>query len=258
MRTNGDVLQVVTSEEACRNNGQVKNRQPVAKLFVKADFALPESYRNNRDELNVKIRRVYKRHRAFHLISAEPQLRTVGAKYVKHLNDIRKQLSEIDGNKAMKELDENGVLTLDLGDIKAELTKDDLLISQISTPGFASVSDYGVTVVIDTRLTEELITEGFVREVTSKIQTMRKDSGFEVMDNIRIYVNGNKRIEDIVRANSAEISKVTLAREIVYGSDGENKKEWNLNGENVTLTSKNFNKKMRTDFYRPCEFFYSK
>jgi len=231
-----EVLSVVVLGRACRNNASIKNRQPMAKMFVKADFALPEFFTDIiKDELNIKSVEFTDNVSSFVSYSFKPQLRTVGPKYGKFLGEIKTKLANIDGRAAMAELESTGVLKLELSGVTAELTKDDLLIDSAQTSGFESLSDRGVTVVMDTNLTEELIEEGFVREIVSKIQTMRKESKFEVMDNIRIYIGNNAKIEAIAAKNAESIKSDVLGVEIIFNKECANKKEWNLNGENVVL-----------------------
>ena len=231
-----DVLDIVVLGRACRNTAQIKNRQPIAKMYIKADYTLPEYFTDIiADELNVKSVEFANDVSAFTTYSFKPQLRTVGLKKGKNLGKIRELLSSVDGNAAMAELKANGVLVLDLGDAKAELTEEDLLIESAQKPGFASNSDHGVTVVLDTNLTPELIEEGYMRELVSKIQTMRKESGFEVMDNIRVYISGSEIIKDIVRKNFDEIKGEVLAKDVVFDTEFATSKNWDLNGQQVKL-----------------------
>ncbi len=231
-----DVLDIVVLGRACRNTAQIKNRQPIAKMYIKADYTLPEYFTDIiADELNVKSVEFANDVSAFTTYSFKPQLRTVGPKYGKYLGKIRELLSSVDGNAAMAELKANGVLVLDLGDAKAELTEEDLLIESAQKPGFASNSDHGVTVVLDTNLTPELIEEGYMRELVSKIQTMRKENGFEVMDNIRVYISGSEIIKDIVRKNFDEIKGEVLAKDVVFDTEFATSKNWDLNGQQVKL-----------------------
>ena len=231
-----DVLDIVVLGRACRNTAQIKNRQPIAKMYIKADYTLPEYFTDIiADELNVKSVEFANDVSAFTTYSFKPQLRTVGPKYGKYLGKIRELLSSVDGNAAMAELKANGVLVLDLGDAKAELTEEDLLIESAQKPGFASNSDHGVTVVLDTNLTPELIEEGYMRELVSKIQTMREESGFEVMDNIRVYISGSEIIKDIVRKNFDEIKGEVLAKDVVFDTEFATSKNWDLNGQQVKL-----------------------
>ena len=231
-----DVLDIVVLGRACRNTAQIKNRQPIAKMYIKADYTLPEYFTDIiADELNVKSVEFANDVSAFTTYFFKPQLRTVGPKYGKYLGKIRELLSSVDGNAAMAELKANGVLVLDLGDAKAELTEEDLLIESAQKPGFASNSDHGITVVLDTNLTPELIEEGYMRELVSKIQTMRKESGFEVMDNIRVYISGSEIIKDIVRKNFDEIKGEVLAKDVVFDTEFATSKNWDLNGQQVKL-----------------------
>lgn len=231
-----EVLKIVFLGRACRNGAAIKNRQPLAKLYVGADFTLPEFFTEIvEDELNIKTIEFTKDLSAFTSYSFKPQLRTVGPKYGKHLAAIRTYLSGVDGNAAMAELNEKGAITFEDAGETISLAKEDLLIESAKTPGYESAADYGITVVIDTNLTEELIEEGFVREIVSKIQTMRKDSGFEVMDHINIYVSDNDRVSAIAEKNKDSIKRETLGIELVIGKTPENAKEWDINGEKVML-----------------------
>jgi isoleucyl-tRNA synthetase len=173
--------------------------------------------------------------RAFTTYTFKPQLRTVGPKYGKQLGEIRNALATVDGHTAMDALNESGLLTLDLPSGKVELTRDDLLIEMTKTEGFETLAEGGITVVIDKTLTPELIEEGNVREIISKIQTMRKDSGFEVTDHIRLAFSGNAEIADIVRRNAEEIKEETLATELLFDTALKFQKSWNVNGMNVEI-----------------------
>ncbi len=232
-----EVIDVVVLGRACRNAASIKNRQPVAKMYVKAEKAPEESFVSViAEELNVKCVEFTDNVREFTTYSFKPQLRTVGPKYGKYLGAIKNALSTLDGNAAMDEIDAAGALKLDLGETVAELTREDLLIEMTKKEGFESLSDKGVTVVIDKNLTPELIEEGNVREIISKIQTMRKDSGFEVMDNIKVAFSGNAAIAGIAERNKAEIMDETLAVEILFDTTLTHAKEWGINGENVTVS----------------------
>ncbi len=232
-----EVVDVVVLGRACRNAAVIKNRQPIAKMYVKADRTPDESFISViAEELNVKNVEFTDNVRAFTTYSFKPQLRMVGPKYGKYLGAIKNALSSLDGNEAMDKLDASGEISLELGEITATLTKEDLLIEMTQTEGFESLSDRGVTVVIDKNLTPELIEEGNVREIISKIQTMRKDSGFEVMDNIIIAFSGNEKISAIAERNADEIMSDTLAKEINNNTVLSNSKEWNINGENVIIS----------------------
>lgn len=231
------VLRIVVAGRACRNSANIKNRQPIAKMFVKSDTRLDEQYAEIiKDELNVKAVELTDDVSNFTSYLFKPQLKTVGPKYGKLLNQIRTALTNLDGNKAMQELEADGMLKFDFDGAAVELTRDDLLIESAKLEGFESVSDRDVTVVIDTNLTDELIEEGFVREVVSKIQTMRKEAGFEVTDQIKIYYTDNEKLEKIISTNNEIIANETLATQVILGSHPEAySKEWNINGENILL-----------------------
>ena len=232
-----EVIDIVTLGRACRNAAAIKNRQPVAAMYVKAP-AVPgqELIDVIADELNVKKVEFTDSVRAFTTYSFKPQLRSVGPKYGKFLGEIRSALSALDGNAAMDELEKNGVLKLPLSSVTAELTKDDLLIEMSQTEGFESLGDSKVTVVIDKRLTPALVEEGNVREIVSKIQTMRKDSGFEVTDRIRVAFAGSEKIKAVAEKNAALIAEDTLAVEVLFDRTLTFAKEWNINGEKVTVS----------------------
>ena len=231
-----ELLDIVVLGRAARNASNIKNRQPIGNMFVKSAKVLPEFYLSIiADELNVKNVCFKDDVREYTSYSFKPQLKTVGPKFGKYLGKIRETLSNINGNEAMDELNKNGVLKIDVGSETIELEKDDLLISAAQVEGYASESDFGITVVLDTHLTDELIEEGFVREIISKIQTMRKDSGFEVMDNIALFVYGNDKIVSVVLKNADEIKEDVLCKQIITDKEHENAKEWNINGEKVYL-----------------------
>ena len=228
------VLKTVVLGRACRNTANIKNRQPIATMFVKADFSLDTFYQEIiEDELNVKKVVFTDEVREFTTYTFKPQLRTVGPKYGKQLGGIQKYLSEVDGNDAMDELKRNGALTFDVNGAEVSLSEEDLLIDMKQKEGYMTEADGAVTVILDTNLTPELIEEGFVYEVVSKIQTMRKESDFEVMDHIRVYVDENETIAGIIRKNETMISGKVLADEVIYGAKTENSKKWNINGEEV-------------------------
>ena len=231
-----EVLKIVVFGRAARNTANIKNRQPIGKMFVKAETILPEFYQEIiEDELNVKKVEFTDDVRAFTSYSFKPQLKTVGPKYGKQLGNIKKELSEIDGNTAMDTLNEKGALTFHFGETEVVLTKEDLLIDAAQVEGYVSEGDNTMTVVLDTNLTPELLEEGFVRELISKIQTMRKEAGFEVMNHIRVFENGNEKIAKIFAAYRDEIQGEVLADEIVTGQTGGYSKEWDINGEKVVL-----------------------
>ena len=232
-----EVVDVVVLGRACRNAAAIKNRQPVAKMYVKAEKTPDDSFIEViAEELNVKVVEFTDSVREFTTYSFKPQLRTVGPKYGKYLGQIKNALATLDGNAAMDELEANGAIKLDIPDADVSLTKEDLLIEMTKKEGFESLGDRGVTVVIDKNLTPELIEEGNVREIISKIQTMRKDSGFEVMDNIKIAFSGNEVVEAIATRNAEEIKSETLGVELTVGATLTHSKEWNINGENVTIS----------------------
>ncbi|MGN0481453.1 MAG: isoleucine--tRNA ligase [Lachnospiraceae bacterium] len=230
------VLSVVVIGRACRNATNIKNRQPIGKMFIQAPWKLDQFYVDIiEDELNVKSVEFKDDVRDFTSYTFKPQLKTLGPKYGKILNNIRTALTELDGNSAMDELNNSGVLKMNVAGQDIELTKDDLLIEMTQQEGFVASSDRGITVVMDTNLTPELIEEGFVREIISKVQTMRKDAGFEVMDRINIYVEGNDKLAELACRNEAQIKSVVLANDIITGASAGFVKEWDINGEKVTL-----------------------
>ena len=231
-----DVLNAVVIGRACRNATNIKNRQPIGRMFIKAPWKLNEFFTDIiADELNVKSVEYKDDVREFTSYTFKPQLKTLGPKYGKFLGEIRKQLTELDGNKAMDELNNAGFITLQVNGQDIRLEKADLLIEMTQMEGYVANSDKGITVVMDTNLTPELIEEGFVREIVSKIQTMRKDAGFEVMDRIKVYVSGNDRIADLMQRNAEQVKSVVLADDIIASEAEGFVKEWNINGENVTL-----------------------
>ena len=231
-----EVLRIVVVGRACRNAANIKNRQPIGKMYVKAEAELSDFYKEIiEDELNVKEVEFTDDVRAYSSYSFKPQLKTVGPKYGRLLGKIKQALSEVDGNTAMDELNEKGQLTFDFDGETVELTKDDLLIEIAQTEGFESGNDGDITVVLDTNLTPELVEEGFMREIISKIQTMRKEAGFEVMDKITVYSDGNDKIAELISKNEDTVKNDVLATEIVTGKIDGYSKEWNINGENVTF-----------------------
>ena len=231
-----DLLEIVVMGRAARNTANIKNRQPIGTMYVKSEFQLSEFYKEIiEDELNIK-EVVFKDDIAdFISYSFKPQMRTVGPKYGKLLNKIKTVLSELDGNKAMAELKSTGELKLDIDGQEIVLLEEDLLIDMAQMEGYVSESDHTITVVLDTNLTPELIEEGLVRELVSKIQTMRKEAGFEVMDKIRVYAKDNDKIVDIMKNHGDEIKSEVLAEDIVTGETKGYEKEWNINSEKVTM-----------------------
>ncbi len=231
-----EVLDIVGLGRACRNGSNIKNRQPLGTMYVKATKNLPEFYTDIiKEELNIKEVKFVEDASDLLSYSFKPQMRTLGPKYGKQLNEIRETLQNLDGSAAKAELDSTGVLKLTISIGEIELTEEDLLIETKQQEGYFSLSDFGITVAIDTTLTEELLTEGFVREVVSKIQTMRKDAGFEVMDHIALYVDGSDKLKSIVEGNKESVMADVLADEVVIGSVDGYKADWNINGEDATI-----------------------
>ena len=231
-----ELLKIVVLGRACRNAANIKNRQPIGTMMVKAPKEMDSFFTDIiADELNVKEVKFAEDVEAFISYSFKPQLKTVGPKYGKLLNGIRQALADINGSAAMKELKEKGVLSLDINGNPVELSEEDLLIETAQTEGYVTETEGEISVVLDTNLTPELIEEGFVREIISKIQTMRKEAGFEVMDKICVYAKDNEKILDIIKANQEEIAKEVLAEKVALGEAEGYVKEWNINKEKVTL-----------------------
>ena len=231
-----ELLKIVVLGRAARNTANIKNRQPIGTMYVKADKEMGEFYTDIiADELNVKEVKFASDVESFISYSFKPQLRTVGPKYGKLLNGIRKALSEINGTEAMNELRSTGLLTLDIDGNKAELSEEDLLIETAQTEGYVTEADGDISVVLDTNLTPELIEEGFVREIVSKVQTMRKEAGFEVMDKIHIYAKDNDKILELMKNHKEEIMSEVLAEDMTLGTTDGYVKEWNINKEPVVL-----------------------
>ena len=231
-----EVLKVVVLGRAARNAANIKQRQPIGKMYVKSGKELDRIYTEIiEDELNIKEVDFTEDVSAFTCYTFKPQLRTLGKIYGSKIGAVKEALLNVDSATAVKELDETGSLTISLDGKDEKIAKDDLLIEAAKKEGFVSQEDNGVTVVLDTNLTPELIEEGFVREVISKVQTMRKDAGFEVMDRITLYINGNDKIADIVKTNEDMIMKTVLCDGISFDAAEGSVKEWNLNGETVTL-----------------------
>ena len=230
------VLSIVVMGRAARNGANRKNRQPLAEMFIKAPEELSDYYKAIiADELNIKKVTFTDDVSAFTSYSFKPQLKTLGPKYGKQLNEIRTLLAEIDGSAAKKELDSTGVLKLNISIGEIELKEEDLLIEMIANARYYSLEENGITVAIDTLLTDELIEEGFVREIVSKVQTMRKEAGFNVEDHICIYADGNDKILQILQRNQDGVAGDTLADKIVCGQLQGYTKEWDINGETVSF-----------------------
>ena len=249
------VLKVVVMGRACRNTGNIKNRQPIGQMFVKADFVLSEFYQEIvTEELNVKKMTFTEDVRDFTSYSFKPQLKTVGPKYGKLLGGIRQTLDQLDGNAAMDELNQTGSLKLMVNQQEVVLFTEDLLIDTAQIAGYVSENDQGITVVLDTNLTPELLEEGFVRELISKIQTMRKEAGFEVTDKITITYQGSEKAEAVLAKHDQTIGAEVLASSVTKmekidlqllaeSTDSSTEeavsrsyvKEWKINGEQVVL-----------------------
>ena len=235
-----EVLKIVVLGRAARNTANIKNRQPLGRMYVKSEV-LPVFYQTIiLDELNVKEVEFVSDVQDFISYTFKPQLKTVGPKYGKQLGNIKTALLELDGNKAMDRINEQGFLSFEFDGQSVELTKDDLLIDMTQKQGFISETDNTVIVVLDTRLTPELIEEGFIREIISKVQTMRKEAGFEVTDHITVYIQDNESISSVLRQNEIFIKNEVLAEQIRYEQMEGYKKEWNINGEKVILGVKKF------------------
>lgn len=231
------VLKAVVMGRACRNTANIKNRQPINTMFVKAEYELTDFYKDIiADELNVKKVVFTNDVREFTSYTFKPQLRTVGPKYGKQLGAIKKYLEELDGNAAMDTLQKDGALKFTAGDVEVSLTEEDLLIEMTQKEGYVTEADNSMTVVLDTNLTPELIEEGFVLELISKIQTMRKDAGFEVTDHIRVAFADNDKIEEIAQKHEKEIAGKVLADALSVKNELSVAKEWNVNGENVKIS----------------------
>ena len=230
------VLKIVVMGRACRNASNIKNRQPIARMFVKANGSLDLFYQEIiENELNVKKVIFTDDVREFTSYTFKPQLRTVGPKYGKQLGGIKKYLAELDGNAAMDDLKAEGALRFEVNGVPVELTEEDLLIDTARKEGYVSQEDGAFTVVLDTNLTPELVEEGYVYELISKIQTMRKESGFEVMDRIRVSLSGNEKLSKVAKNNEAAIAGKVLAEKIEKDTVLANEKKWDINGEKVVI-----------------------
>ena len=231
-----EVLKIVVMGRAARNAANIKNRQPIGNMFVKAPEALSDFYTEIiEDELNVKKVSFTDDVSAYTDYTFKPQLRTVGPKYGKFLGQIQKALAELNGNEAMAELKKNGELKLDSVNDNVVLCEEDLLITMTQMEGYMTEGDNEITVVLETKLSEELLEEGFVREIISKIQTMRKEAGFEVMDKITVSYQAKEKVQNIFAKFGETICADVLAENIVSGAVTGYQKEWNINGETVTL-----------------------
>ncbi len=233
-----EVLSAVNMGHACREDAGIKNRQPLSRMYIKADLELGAFYRDIiADELNVKEVVFTDDVRGFTTYTFKPQLRTVGPKYGKQLGGIKKALAALEGNAAMDELNASEALRFEVDGVAVELKRDDLLIDMTQKEGYVSQEDNKMTIVLDTNLTEELVEEGFVYELISKIQNMRKDAGFEVMDHIKVSLNENEKLSALAQRNSAAICSKVLADVLTSGEDFAVSKEWdNVNGERVVIS----------------------
>ena len=231
-----EVLKCVVFGRAARNTSNIKNRQPIANMFIKSEKTLPEFFIDIiKDELNIKNVEWKDDVSEFSTYTFKPQLRTVGPKYGKFLGGIKEYLANVDGNKAMQTLKSEGVLKFTVNDTEIALAEEDLLIDVAKSDDYVTEGDNYVTVVLDTRLTPELIEEGYVREIISKIQSMRKEADFNVTDRIKVYAEGNDKIAGILAANAEVIKTAVLADELISGSAAGFIKDWNINGEDVKM-----------------------
>ena len=231
-----EVLKIVVLGRAARNSANIKNRQPIGNMYVKANKALSDFYKEIiEDELNVKAVTFKDDVSEFSDYVFKPQLKTVGPKYGKHLNAIREYLSNVNGREAMNTLKTEGALKFEADGTEVSLAEEDLLIETAKSDDYVTEADAVVTVVLDIQLTEELLEEGFVREIISKVQTMRKEAGFEVMDKITISVANNDKVAEIMKRNEETIFHDVLATDVQYGEVKGYTKNWNINGEKVDL-----------------------
>ena len=232
----GEVLEIVVLGRAARNEANIKNRQPIGNMFVKAPVVLNDFYKQIvEEELNVKQVTFKDDMEAYLTYTFKPQFRVLGPKVGKKMGAIQKALRELNGHAAKEELDKSGQLVLHLADGDVTLEKEDIDVTMAQTEGYNCQRYGGVTVALETTLTPELIEEGFVREVISKVQTMRKDNGYEVTDHITVYLAGNDKLAGIVQKHEDMLKSITLADKVVYGQTAGHTQDWNINGEQVTL-----------------------
>ena len=235
----GEVLEIVVLGRAARNEANIKNRQPIGNMYVKAPVVLPDFYKQIvEEELNVKHVVFKDDMEAYLTYSFKPQFRVLGPKVGKKMGAIQKALKAVNGHKAKEELDTTGKLVISLPDGDVTLLPEDIEVSMAQTEGYNCQRYNGVTIALETTLSEELLEEGFVREIISKIQTMRKENGYEVTDHIKVGMAGNEKLEGLVRKNEAFLKEITLCDEVTYGTLVGHEKEWNINGETVTLSVK--------------------
>ena len=233
----GEVLEIVVLGRAARNEANIKNRQPIGKMYVKAPVVLPDFYKEIvEEELNVKEVVFKDDMEAYLTYSFKPQVRVLGPKVGKKMGVIQKALKAVNGHKAKEELDTTGKLVVALPDGDVTLLPEDVEVTMAQTEGFNCQRYNGVTIALETTLSEELLEEGFVREIISKVQTMRKENGYEVTDHIKVGLKGNEKLENLVKKNESFLKDITLADEVTYGTTSGHEKEWNINGETVTLS----------------------
>lgn len=233
----GEVLEIVVLGRAARNEANIKNRQPIGKMYVKAPVVLPDFYKEIvEEELNVKEVVFKDDMEAYLTYSFKPQFRVLGPKVGKKMGAIQKALKAVNGHKAKEELDTTGKLVVALPDGDVTLLPEDVEVTMAQTEGFNCQRYNGVTIALETTLSEELLEEGFVREIISKVQTMRKENGYEVTDHIKVGLKGNEKLENLVKKNESFLKDITLADEVTYGTTSGHEKEWNINGETVTLS----------------------
>ncbi len=233
----GEVLEIVVLGRAARNEANIKNRQPIGKMYVKAPVVLPDFYKEIvEEELNVKEVVFKDDMEAYLTYSFKPQFRVLGPKVGKKMGAIQKALKAVNGHKAKEELDTTGKLVVALPDGDVTLLSEDVEVTMAQTEGFNCQRYNGVTIALETTLSEELLEEGFVREIISKVQTMRKENGYEVTDHIKVGLKGNEKLENLVKKNESFLKDITLADEVTYGTTSGHEKEWNINGETVTLS----------------------
>ena len=233
----GEVLEIVVLGRAARNEANIKNRQPIGKMYVKAPVVLPDFYKEIvEEELNVKEVVFKDDMEAYLTYSFKPQFRVLGPKVGKKMGAIQKALKAVNGHKAKEELDTTGKLVVALPDGDVTLLPEDVEVTMAQTEGFNCQRYNGVTIALETTLSKELLEEGFVREIISKVQTMRKENGYEVTDHIKVGLKGNEKLENLVKKNESFLKDITLADEVTYGTTSGHEKEWNINGETVTLS----------------------
>lgn len=233
------VLEIVVLGRAARNASNIKNRQPIGNMYVKADRQLDDFFKEIvASELNLKAVSFKDDMEEYLSYSFKPQFKVLGPKVGKQIGEVKAALAGINGHAAKAELESTGKLKLTLKSGEVELLPEDVDITMSQTEGFATQRYGNVTIALETTLSQELIEEGFVREIISKLQTMRKENGFQVVDHITIYAAGNDKLVDIMSRNEDFLKKVVLADKVVYGSTDGFVKEWNINGEDITLAVK--------------------